>query len=202
MHRVCTLRLRRSQIYLHYCKAAFSSFVGRIFSLQRRLCWTIILYCSTNLLPPIQNVKRVFLCHVSTLDMLIIHCWKCQHRPTQDVWVGRPPALWLKWVPTWISRVVFLCLLACSPSGQSDGGAVRVGDGVASEHRPGQKLHLALLGERPAAGGASHRRLGVRTAVSFNAPPPPPPALFVVLICRLLGPERVHLVNLTAELPG
>lgn len=93
---------------------------------------------------------------------------------------------WLKWVRKWISCAAFLCLCASSPSGQGDSGAVCVGDGVASEHRPGQELHLALLGERPAAGDVSHRRLGFRTTVSFNAPPPP--GLFVVLICRLLGP--------------
>ena len=65
-------------------------------------------------------------------------------------------------------------LLACSPSGQSDSGAVCAGDGVASEHRSGQKLQLALLRERPAAGDVSHRRLGYRTTVSFNAPPSSP----------------------------
>lgn len=74
-----------------------------------------------------------------------------------------------------ISCVVFLCVCvcasvsACSPSGQSDRGAVCAGDGVAPEHQPGQKLHLALLRERPAAGNVSHRRLGLRTTVSFNS---------------------------------
>lgn len=58
----------------------------------------------------------------------------------------------------------------CSSSGQSDSGAVCVGNGVAAEHRPGQKLQLALLGERPAAGDVSHRRLGIGTAVSFQGP--------------------------------
>lgn len=71
----------------------------------------------------------------------------------------------------------------CSPPGQSDGSAICVGDGVASEYWPGQKLHLALLGERPAAGDVSHSRLGFWTTVS------PPPALFAFFICRLLGPE-------------
>lgn len=65
-----------------------------------------------------------------------------------------------------IDACVFLC--ACSPSGQSDSGAVCVGDGVASEHQPGQELHLALLRERPAAGDISHCCLGFRTTVSFN----------------------------------
>ncbi len=63
-------------------------------------------------------------------------------------------------------------LCVCSPSGQSDSGAVCVGDGVASEHRPGQELHLALLGERPAAGDVSHSCLGFRTTVSFRRPLP------------------------------
>lgn len=58
----------------------------------------------------------------------------------------------------------------CSPPGQSDGGAVCAGDGVAAEHWPGQKLHLALLRERSAAGDVSHRSLGFRTPVSLNAP--------------------------------
>lgn len=62
-------------------------------------------------------------------------------------------------------------LLVSSPPGQGDGGAVRVGDGVAAEHRPGQKLHLALFRERSAAGDVSHRSLGFWTAVSFNALP-------------------------------
>lgn len=123
----------------------------------------------------------VFLCNVSTLNMLIIRCWKCSHRPTQDVWVHPPSTVIWSEVRTWISRVVFLCLCAYSPSGQSDSGAVCVGDGVASEHRPRQKLHLALLGERPAAGNVSHRRLGVRTTVSFNAPHPTPSCSFCCL---------------------
>lgn len=86
------------------------------------------------------------------------------------------------------SCAAFLCLCASSSSGQSDSGAVCVGDGVASEHWPGQELHLALLGERPAAGDASHRRLGFRTAVSFHAPHTSS-GLFVASITRLLGPE-------------
>lgn len=62
-----------------------------------------------------------------------------------------------------------LCLCPCSPSEQSDGGAVCVRDGVASEHRPGQKIHLALLGKQPAAGDIPHCRLGDRATVSFTA---------------------------------
>lgn len=80
------------------------------------------------------------------------------------------------------SCVICVCLCACSPSGQSDSGALCVGDGVASEHRPGQKLHLALLREWPAAGDVSHCRLGFRTTVSFNPPslhPPSPPLLLL-----------------------
>lgn len=61
------------------------------------------------------------------------------------------------------------CLCPRSPSGQSDGGAVRVRDGVASELRPGQKDHLALLGERPAAGDVPRCRLGHGATVSFTA---------------------------------
>lgn len=93
--------------------------------------------------------------------MLIIHCFS-----TQDFWVY--PCTVIVKMDLICCTYVFLC--ACSPSGQSDSGAVCVGDGVASEHWPGQKLHLALLGERPAAGNVSYRRLGFRTTVSFNAP--------------------------------
>lgn len=57
----------------------------------------------------------------------------------------------------------------CSPSGQSDSGAVCVGDGVASEHRSEQELHLALLREWPAAGDIPDHCLGFRTTVSFHA---------------------------------
>lgn len=85
------------------------------------------------------------------------------------------------------SRVLYMC--ACSPSGSSNGGAVRVGDGVAPEHRPGQELHLALLRERPAAGDVSHRCLGVRITVSFSTPLHTLLVFLVVLIYPVLGPE-------------
>lgn len=91
---------------------------------------------------------------------------------------------------------VFLC--ACSASGQSGSGAVCVGDGVASEHWPGQKLHLALLRKRPTAWDISNRRLGFRTTVSFNFPLP-------LLVCLLSWfasylALRVRSINLTAKL--
>lgn len=80
----------------------------------------------------------------------------------------------------------------CSPPEPSDSGAVCFGDGVATEHWPGQKLHLALLRERPTAGDISHHCLGFWTTVSFSTLTPISlPGLFVVLGCRLLGQERV-----------
>lgn len=63
--------------------------------------------------------------------------------------------------------VLSFFLFLCSSPGQSDSGAVCVGNGVAAEHRPGQKLQLALFRERPAAGDVSHRRLGLGTTVSL-----------------------------------
>lgn len=118
------------------------------------------------------SVKCAFLCNFSTLNVSITHHFKavdtilrflCSplHCDRSECENG--------------SHVLYFCafLCACSPSGQSDSGAVCVGDGVASEHQPGQKLHLALLREWPAAGDASYRRLGFRITVSFNAPPPP-----------------------------
>lgn len=61
----------------------------------------------------------------------------------------------------------------CSSSGPSDSGAVCFGNGVAAEHRPGQKLQLALFRERPTAGDVSHRRLGLGTTVSLKNQTPP-----------------------------
>lgn len=107
----------------------------------------------------------------------------------------------------WRGPALYSCVFLRSTPGPSDSGAVCVGDGVASEHGPGQKLHLALFGERPAAGDVPHRSLGFRTTVSFHAPtsltPPPPRA--PLLLCLLSGcagylAVRVRSANLTAEL--
>lgn len=93
------------------------------------------------------------------LKKLIQHC--CE---TKSIWIQTRRMTCVLW--SW-SQVLCLCL--CSPSEQSDGGAVCFRDGVASEHRPGQKIHLALLGKRPAAGDVPHCCLGHRATVSFTA---------------------------------
>lgn len=108
--------------------------------------------------------------------MLIMHCFLKLLTPSYQRFLG-PCTV----IDENLMCCIFVC--ACSPSGQSHSGAVCVGDGVASEHRPGQKLHLALLRERPAAGDASHRRLGFRTTVSFNAPAPASPPLPSRSVC-------------------
>lgn len=117
---------------------------------------------------------------------IILACWKswsstvCETISIQTETRRMTSVLW-----NW-SQVLFLCL--CSPSEQSDGGAVCFRDGVAPEHRPGQKIHLALLGKRPAAGDVPHCRLGHRATVSFTA-----------FACWLPG---VGLADSTAQLPA
>lgn len=59
---------------------------------------------------------------------------------------------------------------------------------MASEHGPGQKLHLALLGEQPAAGNISHSSLGLWTTVSFNTPPSFYSAFFFLFFLQDCGP--------------
>lgn len=111
---------------------------------------------STNTFP-LLNINCEFLHNFSALNMLVSR----ETVSTQTTTWRTTPVLW-NWPP-----VLFVC--PCSPSGQGDGGAVCAGDGVAPEHRPGQEIHLALLGEQAAAGDVLHLRLGHRAPVSFTA---------------------------------
>lgn len=115
---------------------------------------TLMLCCRTKFL--LWNVSYVFLCNFSVLNMFIMNCFVTVSVLSTMLEQSRVCFDW-----NW-SRV-------CSPSGQSDRGAVCVGDGVASEHRPAQEVHLALLREWPAAGDIPDHRLGFRSTVSFNA---------------------------------
>lgn len=144
---MCVMRLCRSQIYLQLCEEAsfIVVFLLVFFTPAPTGCLrNPMIICMINMYFNEKGARWTRWSHVDIIDAVLL-CWKR------------------------LSCVVSVC--ACSPSGSSDGGAVRVGDGVAPEHRPGQELHLALLRERPAAGDVSHRCLGDRTTVSFNAPP-------------------------------
>jgi len=151
-------------------------------------CWSdlplkrrIALSCDILLL--LSDLMTSDSCHFFCLyDLLLIanaRLWNVLRLHASE----QTPRLWSKWVGKCFH---FSCFRVRSPSGQSDGRAVCVGDGVAAEHGPGQELHLALFRERPAAGDISHRSLGFRTSVSFNSPP----SCFAFLICRWLGPRR------------
>lgn len=61
---------------------------------------------------------------------------------------------------------MFVCL-TFSSSKQGHHDSVCPGDGVGVEHRTRQALHVALFGERPAAGWVPHQRGRLRPAVSF-----------------------------------
>lgn len=59
-----------------------------------------------------------------------------------------------------------VCLIFSS-SKQGHDDSVCPGDGVGIKHRTRQKLHVALFGERPAAGRVPHQRGRLWPAVSF-----------------------------------
>ena len=59
-----------------------------------------------------------------------------------------------------------VCLIFSS-SKQGHDGSVCPGDGVGIKHRTRQTLHVALFGERPAAGRVPHQRRRLWPAVSF-----------------------------------
>lgn len=83
--------------------------------------------------------------------------------------------------------------LTFSSSKQGHHDSVCPGDGVGVEHRARQTLHVALFGERPAAGGVPHQRGRLRPAVSSAE---------LSVLFLLFGTQTALLVYLSSRPPN
>lgn len=106
--------------------------------------------------------------------------WCQQDYETPAASVGKSEWLnreWRSWVPLIFAVVFWPCssqqcnnmsvCLIFSSSKQGHDDSVCPGDGVGVKHGTRQTLHMALFGERPAAGRVPHQRRCLWPAVSF-----------------------------------